>query len=83
MAKLDPRSGSCSSRQRLTCEGIDRIFYTPQDIRAEHDAAVASLSPAQRQAFARLTEFESCLEARFVVEAEARSFRPANDDCEG
>jgi hypothetical protein len=48
-------------------------------IQAEHDAAVASLSPAQRRAFARLTRLESPLEVQFAREAEARSFRPAND----
>ncbi len=55
-----------------------QIHYTAQDIEAEHDAAVASLSPAQRRAFARLArpEPEAIL---FASEAEARSFQPAND----
>ncbi len=54
------------------------MHYTAHDIEAEHEAAVASLSPAQRRAFARLarSEPEAVLFAR---EAEARSFRPAND----
>lgn len=55
-----------------------QTYYTAKDIEAEHDAAVASLSPAQRRAFARLARAES--EAvLFAREAEARSFHPAND----
>ncbi len=55
-----------------------QIHVTAEDIEAEHNAAVASLSPAQRRAFARLArpEPEAILFAR---EAEARSFHPAND----
>ncbi len=55
-----------------------QTHFTAKDIEAEHDAAVASLSPAQRRAFARLwrPEPEAVVFAR---EAEARSFRPAND----
>lgn len=56
------------------------ILITADDIQAEHDAAVASLSPAQRRAFARITRTESDLDIQFAREAEARSFRPANDD---
>ena len=52
---------------------------TPQDIQAEHDAAVASLSTAQRRAFARLMRPEPPLDIQFAREAEARSFRAAND----
>jgi hypothetical protein len=59
------------------------ILYTAQDIQAEHDAAVAALTPLQRRAFARVTGSGSSLERHFVLEAEARSFRPANDDQKG
>jgi hypothetical protein len=56
------------------------ILYSARDIEAEHHAAMASLSPAQRKAFARLALSECELEAQFALEAEARSFNPANDD---
>ena len=55
-----------------------QIHVTAEDIEAEHNAAVASLSPAQRRAFARLARPESET-VLFAREAEARSFRPAND----
>ncbi len=58
----------------------DTIHYSPKDIEAEHDQAVASLSPAQRRAFARIDRPYPALEAQFALEAEGRSFRPANDD---
>jgi hypothetical protein len=56
------------------------ILFSAQDIEAEHAAAVASLTPAQRRAFARLARPEPALETQFALEAEARSFHPANDD---
>jgi hypothetical protein len=55
-----------------------QILYSAKDIEAEHAAAMASLSPAQRRAFMRVAQPEAEM-VLFALEAEARSFRPAND----
>ena len=60
------------------------------DVEAEHEAALSSLSPAQRRALGRLALAESRswrseesievhLDRLFAAEAAARSPRPAND----
>lgn len=41
---------------------------------------MATLTPVQRRAFARVARAGGDLESEFAFEAEARSFWPANDD---
>lgn len=56
------------------------IVITSEDVQAEHEAAVATLTPTQRRAFARIARAGRDLKGEFALEAEARSFWPANDD---
>ena len=65
-------------------------LITEHDIRREHDAAVASLSGAQRRAFERELMCESsswreigespALKTAFRIEAAMRNARPCNDN---
>jgi hypothetical protein len=66
------------------------MYMTTSDIEAEHDAAIGSLSVAQRRAFERLAlaesrswrdggDIEVHLERVFACEAVARSVIVAND----
>jgi len=66
------------------------MYLTAYDIEAEHEAAIGSLSVAQRRAFERLTlaesrswrdgdDVEAHLERMFAGEAAARSAIAAND----
>jgi hypothetical protein len=67
---------------------FDAIVVSAAEIEAEHNAALAALTPEQRRALERLanarqrTNFngrfpQENLQAIFVAEAEARSRRPA------